>query len=90
MAIQNTLQALDDPIRRKILILLKKGRLSAGEICKSFDISGAAISRHLSILKSAELIRSEKSGKFIIYELNTSVLEEVLLFINTLRSDTND
>ena len=87
MGIQQTLKALDDPIRRDILGLLKKGRLSAGEISDQFDITGAAISRHLSVLKDADLVRDTREGKFIYYELNTSVLEEVLVWIADLKGE---
>ena len=90
MSIGNTLKALSDPIRRDILALLKKGRLSAGEIVENFPVSGAAVSRHLSILKEAELIRDERDGKFIYYELNTSVLEEIMLWLTDLKGDSND
>ncbi len=85
MALQNTLRALADPIRREILNLLKKGRLSAGEICEHFPVTAAAISRHLSVLKEADLIRDRREGKFIYYELNASVLEEILLWISELK-----
>ena len=85
--VQQTLKALDDPIRREILGLLKKGRLSAGEIADQFDITGAAISRHLSVLKDADLVRDTREGKFIYYELNTSVLEEVLVWISDLKGE---
>lgn len=84
MALQHTMKALSDPIRREILNLLKKGRMSAGEITEQFDVTGASISRHLSILKDADLIRDTREGKFIFYELNTSVLEEVLVWISQL------
>ena len=87
MGIQNTLKALSDPIRREILALLKTGRLSAGEIVEKFPISGAAISKHLSVLKEADLIRDTREGKYIYYELNTSVLEEVMLWITTLKGE---
>ena len=87
MGVQQTLKALDDPIRREILGLLKKGRLSAGEIADQFDITGAAISRHLSVLKDADLVRDTRAGKFIYYELNTSVLEEVLVWIADLKGE---
>lgn len=90
MSIQKTLKALSDPVRRDILELLKSGRLSAGEISQQFTISGAAISKHLSILKDADLIRDARSGKYIFYELNASVLEEVLLWIATLKGDKHD
>ena len=90
MGIQNTIKALSDPIRRKILEELKGGRLSAGEIVNLFTVSGAAISKHLSVLREADLIRDTKEGKFIYYELNTSVLEEVLLWVANLKGDNND
>ena len=83
---QDTLHALADPTRREILNLLKQSRLSAGEISNHFSISGAAISRHLSVLKEADLIRDEREGKFIYYELNATVLEEILLWICPLVS----
>ncbi len=90
MSIQNTLKALGDPIRREILSMLKKGRLSAGEIVEKFPVSGAAVSRHLSVLKEADLIRDERDGKYIYYELNASVLEEVMLWITQLKGDSNN
>ncbi len=90
MGLQQTMRALSDPVRREILDLLKEGRLSAGEIVAHFDITGAAISRHLSILREADLIRDEREGKFIYYELNTSVLEEIMLWITALKGDCND
>ena len=87
MSLQNTLKALSDPIRREILNLLKSGRLSAGEICDHFDVTGASISRHLSVLKEADLIRDTREGKFIFYELNASVLEEIMLWISDLKGE---
>ena len=90
MALQDTLRALSDPIRREILDLLKGGRLSAGEIVSHFDVTGAAISRHLSVLKDADLIRDTREGKFIYYELNTSVLEDIMLWIATLKGDNDN
>ena len=90
MGIQNTIKALSDPVRRKILEMLKSGRLHAGEIAENFPISGAAVSKHLSILKDADLIRDTREGKYIIYELNTSVLEEVFLWLISLKGEEND
>ena len=90
MGIQNTIKALSDPVRREILEMLKPGPLSAGDISKSFEISGAAISKHLSVLREADLISDNRKGKFIFYELNTSVLEEVLLWLSYLKGDKND
>ena len=87
MGIQNTLKALSDPIRREILDMLKSGRLSAGEIAEKFPISGAAVSKHLSVLREADLIRDTREGKFIYYELNTSVLEEVMFWLTGLKGD---
>ena len=85
MALQHTLKALADPIRREILNLLKGGRLSAGEICEHFPVTAASISRHLSVLKEADLIRDSREGKFIYYELNASVLEEIMLWVTDLK-----
>ena len=87
MSLQNTLKALSDPIRREILNLLKGGRLSAGQIVDHFDVTGASISRHLSVLKEADLIRDTREGKFIYYDLNASVLEEILLWVKDLKGD---
>ena len=87
MGIQNTLKALSDPIRRQILDMLKPGRLSAGEIAEAFPVSGAAVSKHLSVLKEADLIRDAREGKFIFYELNTSVLEEVMMWLVVLKGE---
>ena len=87
MSLQATLRALADPIRREILNLLKAGKLSAGEITEHFDVTAASISRHLSILKEADLIRDQRVGKFIYYELNASVLEEIMLWITDLKGE---
>jgi len=87
VAINTTMKALSDPIRREILQLLKAGRLSAGEIAEKFPVSGAAISKHLSVLKDADLIRDAREGKFIFYELNASVLEEVMLWLTGLKGE---
>ncbi len=90
MGLQNTMRALADVTRREILNLLKRGKLSAGEICEHFNVSGAAVSRHLSVLKEADLIFDSRDGKYIYYELNTSVLEEILLWISELKGENND
>ena len=87
ISLQQTLKALADPIRREILNLLKQGHLSAGEITEHFNVTAAAISRHLSVLKEADLIRDTRRGKFIFYELNASVLEEIMLWITELKGD---
>ena len=87
MSLQLTLKALADPTRREILNLLKSGSMAAGDIAARFDITGAAVSRHLAVLKEAELIRDKRDGKFIFYELNASVLEEILLFITDLKGE---
>lgn len=87
MGIQNTMKALADPTRRTILSLLKKSRLSAGEIAEHFDMSLPAVSKHLTVLKEADLIRDQREGKYIFYELNASVLDEALLWLKDLRGE---
>ena len=87
MGLQQTLKALADPIRRDILNLLKKGRMAAGDISRHFPVTDASISRHLSVLKEADLIRDAREGKFIFYEINTSVLEETMLWIADLKGE---
>jgi DNA-binding transcriptional ArsR family regulator len=87
MGLQQTLKALSDPTRREILNLLKHGKKSAGEISDHFDITAAAISRHLSVLKDADLIEDTRDGKYIFYELNASVLEEIMLWITDLKGE---
>ena len=81
------MRALSDPTRREILELLKCGRLSAGDIVAHFSVTGASISRHLSVLRDADLIRDTREGKYIYYELNATVFEEILLWISQLRGD---
>ena len=87
MGLQQTLKALADPTRREILNLLKSGKKSAGEISDHFSITAAAISRHLSVLKDADLIDDTRDGKYIFYELNASVLEEIMLWITDLKGE---
>lgn len=84
---QTTMRALADPTRREILTMLKQGRMSAGDIGGRFPVTGAAVSRHLSVLKEAGLVRDRREGKHIYYELNTSVLEEIMLWIAELKGD---
>lgn len=90
MGIQETMKALSDPIRREILESLKQGRLPAGEIAEQFDISAPAISRHLSVLKDAGLVRDYREGKYIFYELKASMLEETLLWMVNLKEQTHE
>ena len=90
MGLQQTLKALADPIRREILNLLKSGRMSAGEITSHFPVTAASISRHLSVLKEAGLVRDTREGQFIYYELNASVLEEIMLWITDLKGDNEN
>ena len=87
MGLQDTLRALADPTRREILNLLKSGRMSAGEIAEHFPVSGASVSRHLSVLKEADLIWDQREGKYIFYELNVSVLEEIMLWLSDLMEE---
>ena len=82
MGFQETFKALSDPVRRDILVMLKQGKKSAGEIGEKFDMTGATISYHLSILKKADLVRESKFKNFVYYELNTSVFEEIMLWFS--------
>lgn len=88
MALQETLKALSDSTRRQIIQLLKSGRLSAGDIGEHFNITAAAVSRHLSVLKKAGLIRDTREGKYIFYEVNLSVLEELLSWLIDFKEDS--
>lgn len=85
MGFAETFKALSDPTRREILNLLRNGPLPAGEIVEHFDMTGATISHHLSILKNAGIIDDEKRGKYIYYYLNTSVLDDVLSWMISLK-----
>ena len=90
MAFAETFKALSDPVRREILQLLKNGKMSAGEIGGHFDMTGATISYHLKILKKAELIFEKKEKNYIYYTLNTSVVEEVMLWLSELKGGNHD
>lgn len=87
MSLQETMRALADPTRREILELLRAGRLPAGEIAGHFPVSNAAVSKHLAVLREAGLVRVDRCGKNIYYELNTSVLKDVLAFVSGLRRE---
>lgn len=90
MSFAETFKALSDPVRREILQLLKAGRMSAGDIGSHFDMTGATMSYHLKILRKADLIWEKKEKNFIYYELNTSVLEEIMLWISDLKGENNN
>lgn len=90
MSFAETFKALSDPVRREILMMLRDGKLSAGEIGRHFDMTGATISYHLSILKKAELVSEEKCKNYIYYELNISVVEEVMLWLSELKGEKNE
>ena len=87
MGFAETFKALSDPARREILLLLRKGRLSAGEIGSHFEMTGATISYHLGILKKADLVYETREKNFIYYGLNTSVVEEVMLWLSQLKEE---
>jgi len=87
MGFAETFKALSDPVRRDILMMLKKGKMSAGDIGSHFDMTGATISYHLSILKKAGLVFEQKEKDFIYYNLNTSVVEEVMLWLSELKGE---
>jgi DNA-binding transcriptional ArsR family regulator len=85
-----TFKALSDPVRREILVMLKKGSMTAGDIGQCFDMTGATISYHLSQLKKAGLVFETRHKNFIIYELNTSVFEEVMLWLAQFKGEKNE
>lgn len=87
MSFANTFKALSHPVRRAILDLLKMGSLSAGEIAEHFELTGATISHHLNILKKADLILETRQKNYIYYELNTSVLEDIVVWLAELKGD---
>ena len=87
MGFAETFKALGDPVRREILLLLRRGRLSAGEIGSHFEMTGATISYHLGILKKADLVSETREKNFIYYGLNTSVVEEVMLWLSQLKEE---
>lgn len=90
MSFQQTFKALGDPTRREILQLLRKERMTAGEIGAHFEMTGATISHHLSVLKEASLVSDEKVGKFIYYEINTTVIDEILAWATALKGDNEN
>ena len=90
MAFAETFKALSDPVRRQILELLKKGPLAAGEIASHFNMTGATISYHLKILKQADLVFESREKNYIYYQLNTSVLEDVILWVSALKGGDAD
>ena len=90
MSFANTFKALSDPVRRGILQLLKSGRMSAGEIGSHFDMTGATISYHLNILKKADLVWEAKEKNYVYYELNTSVVDEILLWLKDLKGESDN
>ncbi|MDO5418236.1 MAG: autorepressor SdpR family transcription factor [Lachnospiraceae bacterium] len=90
MGFAQTFKALSDPVRREILMMLKRGRMSAGEIGSHFDMTGATISYHLNILKKADLLFETREKNFIYYELNTSVLEEIMTWLAELKGEHGD
>ena len=90
MTFVNTFKALSDPVRREILQLLKSGRMSAGEIGSHFDMTGATISYHMNILKKADLVWEAKEKNYVYYELNTSVVDEILLWLKNLKGESDN
>lgn len=90
MSFGNTFKALSDPVRREILVMLKEERMSAGEIAEHFDMTNATISYHLSVLKKADLVWETKEKNYIYYNLNTSVVEEMMLWLSELKGGKDD
>ena len=90
MSFANTFKALSHPVRREILDLLKMGKISAGEIADQFELTGATISHHLNVLKQADLVVETREKNFIYYELNTSVLEDMMVWLADLKGSKRD
>lgn len=87
MGFQESFKALSDPTRREIIEILRNGKMAAGDIVDHFQMTGASISHHLSILKNANLVSDDKQGKYIYYELNLSVVEEILAWLASLKEE---
>ena len=90
MSFTNTFKALSHPVRREILDLLKMGKMSAGEIADQFELTGATILHHLNVLKQADLVVETREKNFIYYELNTSVLEDMMVWLADLKENKRD
>ena len=90
MSFGDTFKALSDPARRQILELLKKGPLSAGDIASHFEMTGATISYHLKILKQADLVFESREKNYIYYQLNATILEEIMLWLSNLKGGDPD
>ena len=95
MGMSETLKAISDPVRRNILEMLKKEKMTAGDIANKFNLTNSTVSYHLSYLKKADLVKEEKYKKYIYYKLNTSVFEEILVWIyqfgkENMKGDNND
>ena len=90
MSFAETFKALSDPARREILIMIKNGRMSAGDIASRFEMTGATVSYHLSVLKKADLVYETKQKNFVFYELNTSVFEEIMLWFAQFKGENGD
>ena len=90
MSFAETFKALSDPARREILLMLRNGRMSAGDIASNFDMTGATVSYHLSVLKKADLVYETKQKNFVFYELNTSVFEEIMLWFAQFKGENGD
>ncbi len=90
MSIKDSFKALSDPARCEIIVILKKGCMSAGEILEHFDMTGPTLSYHLNILKNAGLVTDIKKGKYVYYELNVSVVEEIMAWLFSLREEYNE
>ena len=90
MSFAETFKALSDPARREILLMLRNGRMSAGDIASNFDMTGATVSYHLSVLKKADLVYETKQKNFVFYGLNTSVFEEIMLWLAQFKGENSD
>lgn len=90
MGLHDTFKALSDPLRRQILMLLKEGERSAGDIAVELNITPAALSYHLNLLKKADLLMEYKQKNFIYYQLNTTLFDELVMWLRQFGGEENE
>lgn len=90
MGLAETFKALSDPQRRELLTLLRNGRMNAGEIAEKLEITPAALSYHLKLLKNADLVMEYKEKNFVYYELNTSIFDEMIMWMKQFGGNENE
>lgn len=90
MGLAETFKALSDPQRRELLTVLREGRMNAGELAEKLNITPAALSYHLKLLKKAELLMEYKEKNFVYYELNTTVFDEMIMWVKQFGGNDNE